>query len=439
MIARLRRRFVALAVAATALVLFVLMGAVNVTNYIGIVSDAREVLRLLAENGGAFPEFLTDGSDRPADASRPEEPPDGELHRGLRDARGRRGGLLDSPEFAFETRFFSVCLDDGGQVLSVDTGMIAAVDEETAAVYAREVYASGRGEGFLGDYRYLKTAGESGCLVVFLDCGRSLSSHRSFLTACAAISAIGLLMVFALLAALSGRIVRPIAESYEKQRRFITDASHELKTPLAIIEADADVLEGDVGVSEWIEDIRGQTKRLADLTADLLTLSRMEEGGDGFTMIDFPLSDVVQEAVQSYQAPARVQDKTLTVDIKSLLTAKGDEKAIRQLVGILMDNAMKYTPPGGEIALSLTKAGKNARLSVSNDAHLDQKDLSHLFDRFYRADASRSSDTGGHGIGLSIAQAIVQAHKGRISASQEGGRLVIAALLPLTPEEKIHA
>ena len=188
----------------------------------------------------------------------------------------------------------------------------------------------------------------------------------------------------------------------------------------------------DVGVNEWLEDIRTQTARLTDLTQNLVALSRMEEDGASFQMIDFPVSDVVSEAAQSFQAPARVQDKAFQLRIQPMLTLRGDEKAIRQLVGILLDNALKYTPEGGSISLSLDRQGKGIRLNVTNTAEsVDEKNLEHLFDRFYRADASRNSKTGGYGIGLSIAQAIVTAHRGKISAATKDGQsLSITATLP---------
>lgn len=446
MIRKLRIKFIALAMLSLLVVLVVLMGSVNLLNFRGVVQDADEVLSLLSENGGSFPDMLLRGKEDwdggfPADApdGRLETPPDDdrgfmdESHRGGRQGEKiNRTGRLSSPELPFESRYFSAVFDENGDVCSVDTGMIAAVNEQEATSLAAAVYESGAIKGFRGDYRFARSETDGGALIVFLDCGRTLESARSFLLTSALIAAIGLASVFVLIFFFSARIVRPVAESYEKQKRFITDASHELKTPLAIIEADADVLEMDVGVNEWLEDIRTQTTRLSDLTKSLVTLSRMEEDGGRLTMIDFPLSDVVAEAAQSYLAPAKVQNKSFETHIQPLLTLHGDEKSIRQLVGILMDNALKYTPEGGDIALSLEKQGRGVHLAVSNTAeNVDPESLSHLFDRFYRTDASRNSKTGGYGIGLSIARAVVTAHKGKISAaSPDGKSLTITASFP---------
>ncbi|MBR4442459.1 MAG: GHKL domain-containing protein, partial [Clostridia bacterium] len=197
----------------------------------------------------------------------------------------------------------------------------------------------------------------------------------------------------------------------------------------------------DIGIHE--DQIRGFDRRIGSAAhrgADIGTgqdrgivhAVAHEEDAAQFQMIDFPLSDVVAEAAQSYQAPAKVQNKTFETRIQPMLTLHGDEKAIRQLTGILLDNALKYTPEGGRIALELERQGRSVRLAVSNTAEdIDPASLDRLFDRFYRADASRSSQTGGYGIGLSIARAIVAAHRGKIAAASPDGRsLTITASMP---------
>lgn len=338
-------------------------------------------------------------------------------------------------EMPYESRFFTVTVNAAGDVLSVDTGKIAAVDMANAVEYAQEALESGKERGFIDDYRWRKADTEDGALLLFLDCGRNLDTFRSFLLTSLAVSALGLLAVFLLILAFSGRVVRPVAESYEKQKRFITDAGHEIKTPLAIIEADADVLEMELdGESEWLSDIRLQTRRLTDLTNDLVYLSRMEERADGAPFVDFPLSDIVDETAQSFHSRAMQKRQTFTGEIERNLTLHGDEKAIRQLVSILLDNAVKYAPEDGVIRLKLARQGKNAALSVWNTTAtpIPRESLDKLFDRFYRTDPSRSSETGGHGIGLSIAKAVVGAHRGKITAETDDGQsLQITALLPL--------
>ncbi len=399
MIRGLRRRFVLLSMLVLLLVLSVILTAIHAVNYRRIVANADTLLGILLENRGSFP----------PDTAKPVRP----LPPGL------------SPETPFESRYFSVTLDghsDG--VVSADLSRIASVDEAQALACARTAVERGKPAGFVGQYRYALQTDDPYLRVVFLDCGRQLGAFTDFLWTSVGISLAGCLVVFALIAFFSRRIVRPIAESYEKQRRFITDAGHELRTPLSIIRADADVLALELEDSEWLADIRRQTDRLAELTDELVYLSRMEEAGPAAPMTPFPFSDVVGETAASFQALAQTRELDFDCRVQPLLTLCGDEKAIRRLVSILLDNALKYTPAHGVVALTAEKQGRNLRLCVCNTTAepIPAAALPRLFDRFYRPDPSRSARSGGYGIGLSVASAIVRAHGGRITAAAEPGQ-----------------
>ena len=203
---------------------------------------------------------------------------------------------------------------------------------------------------------------------------------------------------------------------------------------MAIISADVDVLEMEYGENEWLEGIQTQVKRLASLTNDLVYLSRMEETEEKLQMIEFPLSDVISETAQAFQGIAQATGKQFQCSVEPMLSLNGNEKSIRQLVNILLDNAMKYSPEGGKVALSAERQGRYIHLSVWNTsiAAVDKQDLSHIFERFYRLDSSRSTQTGGYGIGLSVAKAIVSAHNGKISATTQDERsLQIHVQLPM--------
>ena len=424
MIKKLRRKLIAACMLSLTVVLAVILGGVHLMSYQKVVSDADAVLDLLGENAGIFPKLHI----VPGEAGEQDLLPFGGPW-----GRGELPQRALSPETPYESRFFSVLLGGDGQALETDTGQIAAVDTREAADYAQQAADSGRSSGFLGNYRYLVQEESDGTRVIFLDCGRSLSSFRATLLASAALAALGLAAVLALLLILSSRIVRPVAESYEKQKQFITDAGHELKTPMTIISADADLLEMECGENQWLTDIRSQARRLTDLTNDLIYLSRMEEEQPRLQCIEFPLSDVAEEMALSFQGLARSQGKDLDLHIQPLLSCTGDEKAIRQLLSILLDNALKYSPAGGRLELRLEKQGRGVVLAVSNTAAepVDREKLPHLFDRFYRSDQSRSSQTGGYGLGLSIARSIVLAHKGRIRAESPDGRsLSVIVTLP---------
>ncbi|MGI6070122.1 MAG: sensor histidine kinase [Blautia sp.] len=224
----------------------------------------------------------------------------------------------------------------------------------------------------------------------------------------------------------------PVEESYQKQKRFITDAGHELKTLLTIIDANVEVLEMEHGENEWTRSIRNQTRRLSGLTADLVTLSRLDEGGLEALRVDFSLSDAAEEVLENIMAPALASGRKLSWEITPNLSMCGDEKQIRQLLSLLMDNAVKYSDEHGTIEVCVKKRGRGRQIVVTNTvSEMPSGNLNALFERFTRADASRSFQTAGYGIGLSIARAIVLAHKGKIKAkSGDGKSFTITTFFP---------
>ncbi len=414
MIKKLRRKFVLAAMLSLFIVLAVLIFVINILNYRSLVREADDTLDTLSELDGNAPSHFTFGKK---DGT---EPPVGKTPGARHDYSGER---------PYQSRYFSVLLSDDGEVAEVDLRNVVTVDEETALSMAVDAANAGRRRGFSNDYRYLGVPTDDGMRWIFLNREVELDTARDFLLTSCLISLAGFVTVFLLLLLISGRVVQPIAQSYEKQKQFITDAGHELKTPITIIRADADVLEADVPDSEWLEDIRRQTDRLASLTNDLIFLSKTEETAKP-QMLDFPLSEVVEESAQPFRSVARTQGKTFETEIAPLLTLKGDEKSIRKLVSILLDNAMKYSPEGGSIVLTLKKSGKQIRLSVTNSAeNIEKGNADRLFDRFYRADSSRNSETGGFGLGLAIAKAVTEMHGGRIHAgSNDGASLTVEAV-----------
>ena len=419
MINKLRKKFIIISMLSVTLVLAVLIAAINIFNYREVIRNADEVLDMLIENNGEMPDT--------------EPEPFGKQFGNQGDGKGKRRGQM-SPEMKYETRFFKVILDNDGDVSVIDTGKIAAVNSSEAAELARKVYSGNKIRGFEGDYRFRINRADNETLIVFYDCGRSLDNARSFLGISIAISAIGLVIVFALIALSSKAVIKPAAEAYEKQKRFITDAGHELKTPLAVINADCDVLEMDMESenNEWLEDIRKQTERLTSLTNSLIYLAKTEEGTKtDLVKIEFPLSDVISEEVESFKSLARSSCKNIETSIVPDITYKGDQKAITQLISILMDNAIKYSREGGVINVELKKSGAKVMLSVKNDTTepVTKENTDRMFDRFYRTDKSRNSETGGYGIGLSIAKGITESHGGRIYAAGSGNEIVITAEL----------
>ena len=408
MIQKIKIRFIAVAMIALFILLAVIVAGMNLINYNSVVQDADNKLALVSQNKGIFPEF---GAD-------PQWPIPPNM-------------TLETP---YESRYFSVLLTADGEVIHTDTSRVKAIDSTSAVEYASNAVQQSDSNGFISNYRYTLSVEGDHIRISFLDCSREILSFRSFLVSSICMALVGYLSFFFVILFFSNKITKPVTESYEKQKRFITDAGHEIKTPLAIIKADVDVLEMECGANEWLDGIQTQVKRLADLTNDLVYLSRMEETDISMEMLEFPFSDVVNETAQAFQAIAQAQGKTLLCNVEPMLSLNGNEKSIRQLISILMDNAMKYSPEEGLVSLTAEKHGRHIHLSVYNTtaAPIEKQDLSHIFERFYRMDSSRSSQSGGYGIGLSVAKAIVSAHDGKIAAStQDGQSLEIHIQFPI--------
>ncbi|MGN0394348.1 MAG: sensor histidine kinase [Coprococcus sp.] len=414
MIRKLKIRFIALSMTALIVLLIFIIAGMNIISYNAVISEADLTLSILSQNKGRFPDMDNkEGSDN---------------HRGKPLPHGM------SPELPYESRYFSVLLGKSGEVILTETSKIASVDSDSAVQYAQSVINQNDIKGFIGDFRFTRYNDNGNTCIIFLDCERKLSSFRTFLYASLVMTLVGIIVVFTVICFFSGKIIHPIAESYEKQKRFITDAGHEIKTPLTIINANVDILEMELGENECITDIKQQTERLKSLTDGLVMLARMEESEETMTKIEFPLSEVVTESANPFQKLAIQQNKKFICTIQPMLSIKGNDQSIQKLVSILMDNAFKYSPKGGTIILNLEKQGKMICLSVYNTTNtkIEQDSIAHVFDRFYRTDASRNSETGGHGIGLSIAKSIVSAHNGKIRAlSQDEYSFQIIVSIPV--------
>lgn len=409
MIKKLQRKFIAITMCSVILVVGGIIGIIDIANYRHVNASADEKLNVLEDNGGIFPRAV----EKQGNA---DKQPKHEM----------------SPEAPFDTRYFTVELRSDGTLVEADTGRIAAVSTETASQYATELYQKGKTEGFQGNYKYRAVTDNGDIMYIFLDCSRELSTFYSFLWVSLLVGCIGILLVFGLVVFFSRRAVKPVAESYEKQKQFITDASHEIKTPLTIIDANTEVLEMENGENEWTGSIKKQIQRLSALTEKLVFLSRMDEEGTVLQMTDFSLSDAVEETVQPFETVAVAQEKELSYEIEKNISYYGDEASIRQLLSLLLDNAMKYTEEQGKIEVQLKSSGRHRELIVKNtveEISKGRQDI--LFERFYRRDSSRNSQSGGYGIGLSVAKAIVTAHKGKITAfSEDGTSIQFTVILP---------
>lgn len=263
-------------------------------------------------------------------------------------------------------------------------------------------------------------------MAIFLDSYQELHAVVTFAWMSLAAAAVCVALVYVIIVLCSRRAIAPVIQASERQKQFITDASHELKTPITVIATSLKVLEMEVGQQKWIDKAENQTEKLTELVNALVTLSRMDEEVSPLQMADFSISDALTEAAESFRDFAVSAGHELDVRVTPGLTYCGDEYAIRQLVSILLDNAVKYAAPDTPISFSLEKGRRGVVIRTENrcDA-LDTAALGRLFDRFYRADPARSAETGGFGIGLSIARSIAEGHRGTIRAESPDGRTIV--------------
>lgn len=327
-----------------------------------------------------------------------------------------------SPERPYMMRYFAVTLGEGGAVTRTSRDYIFSISDADAAAYADAVIARGRDTGFYKDYRYAISRDATGTLVVFLNAEIEISAQKALMLASGMVALACMLVALVIILLLSKRALDPYMRNIARQKRFITDAGHELKTPLTAIAASADVLALELEGNEWVETIQSQTQRLSKLVNSMVTLSRLDEEQPLPEQTDFSLSDVIWEISEPASAVAAAKGLHFEQSIADGMTMHGDEASMGQLVSILLDNAVKYCTPGGEIHLSAYKQHRENIIEVYNTCTLsDPEHIERLFDRFYRPDESRTAATGGNGIGLSIAQAIAEAHKGEITAETHNG------------------
>ena len=433
MIKRLRNRFIRIATLSVAAVMLLLTVIVNTANYISTDSDLVQTLELIEKNQGTLPlpaQRDTPESKQEPPAAAEEETDAPTVPEKKPDERGGHDGPF-GPETAFSTRFFVLRYTDSGTLVRAELDKIAAVTEDDVDEYLAAALRHGAGYGYYSGYKFLVTDdGEGRLCAIFLDCYQELRTVRNVAMWSLAADAVCILLVFILVVLLSRKAIDPVVRSAERQKQFITDASHELKTPITVIAASLRVLELDVGRQKWIDKAMAQTEKLTALVNSLVTLSRMDEEESPLRMEPFRVSDAVSETAESFRDFAASRGHALTVSVEPELTYRGDEYAVRQLVSILLDNAVKYALPGSPITVALERTRRGVVLRTVNrcepSAELDTKKL---FDRFYRADPSRSAETGGFGIGLSIARGIAEGHHGSISAEINGDEIKFTAEL----------
>ena len=401
MIYRLRKKFILISATSILIVFTAIFSMMCLVSFLQLNRTMDLLIDAIASNDGEFPEFETAVRLLPS---------------------GGLSSYVDviTEETKFSTRFFTVWLDKEEQVNGVNVDAVFSISEEQAREYAVAAVEKKKERGWISVYRYKRfQTGEETAVVFVNGAMHRTMAGRFLLTSFLVLFGSGVI-ILGLFILLSKRAVKPVAESYEKQKQFITDANHELKTPLTLILSNLEIVEAEIGQNEWLDDIRIEGERMGMLVNQLVTLSRMDEEQSGLAMERFDLSGAVEDTVSEFQPLAEEREKTLTAEIEPSIIYRGEENLIRRLVSILLDNAVKYCDPGGQITLSVSKRRHPVLVVENTYRDVDQIALEKLFDRFYRADKARTFD-GGFGVGLSIARGIARQHHGDIFVYKKNG------------------
>ena len=331
-----------------------------------------------------------------------------------------------SPDDAMSVRYFIVTYNSDNTIGSTNTDRIYSVSDEEARGYGLKASQRGKQSGIIEDFFYYIAEKEDGKTAAFIDISSQISGVLSVIVISLIIAAAAWVLMFIFVSALSQRAIAPIAENIVRQKQFVTNAGHELKTPLAIIMTNTEALELFNGESKWTRNIKAQTKRLSVLMQNLLTLSKMDEADLKLPMQDFDLGELIKESTAPFEEPALEKKIGFVVEAPEI-AVNANRDTMGQLIGILMDNAVKYTPEGGEIRVTAFTDGKYAVLRQTNTIDPDdvEENPERLFDRFYRRDEARTQKKGGYGIGLSAARAIATANKAQISISYNGQESIV--------------
>ena len=409
MIEGIRKRFIRIALLVLSLTMVLLAAVIDAAAW----ADARSELT------DTLDQLWTAGSDGPA----------GRTGKGMGKRQARLRGAVD------ESRYFRALLSADGSVTLTDVTRESLHTESELTAVASEAFASGKSRGFAGSYLFAAEDRANGArAAVFLNCETKLASLRRLVLLSAAACLGGVLLAWLLVSRLSSRATRPFAENAARQKQFVTDAGHELKTPLTVVSANMDVLALETGENKWIESTRRQIAGMRGLVNEMVFLSRMDEE-EAFPLTDeFDAAALFREAAEPFAAMAEFGGRSLTADADGPVPFRGSAAAMKRLFSVLFDNAVKYAPEGDAIAASLRAERKAVVLTCENGLAepLPEGALEHLFDRFYRADPSRSKEKAGFGIGLPVARAVAERHGGSIRADlTPEGRLRFTCALPL--------
>lgn len=437
MIKRLRRRLTLLVIGVLIVVTAGIVLSIDIVNRRNIDSSAEAALEILAENEGERPNLRAEelpagpAGDASTNESAPPEKPDGTLPpamaSGLRPWRNDRRRDFElqgsATSLASLSNAYTVRLDANGNVTDWTSDRADLYADDLIQAFADAVLAAGVSSGRIDTQYYRLTDAADGKLLVALDARLEFLSAQRMLRAAALVASLACLLLSAGAYLLIRRMLQPVQASFDRQKQFVWDASHEFKTPLAVISANAEVLSREIGPNEYLGYIQSEVRRTDSLVQSLLTLARMDKGAVTAEVKRFNLSDALLSVALPFESTVFESGRALETDIPENIFIRGDEGMLQQLAVILLSNALKYSNAGGTIRLSLAQKGRGATVTVYNTGKgIAPENLEKIFDRFYREDLSHNSEVAGNGLGLAIARTIVQAHKGHIRAESEYGK-----------------
>lgn len=418
MIKRLRRRMTVLVIAVLTLVSTGIVLAIHLSNEHSITAQAESALSVLADE------------ENPGRVELPSRPEDDE-ESGIKKGKNRRGDRGQPMEIRNGRDAAAAGLGNSYTITLKEDGSIASWTSERADLYSDDQIAAitasileeGKESGRIGTQFYRKSVTDDQTKINVLDARLDFLSASNTLRSAIIITASACVLLSVLAWLLIRRMVQPVEEAFVRQKQFVSDASHELKTPLAVISANAEVLEQEIGENEYLGYIRSEVRRTDTLVRNLLTLARMDQQETATEMKSFDLSHAMLDVVLPFESTVFEAGKTLTMDIPEGIDCVGNEDMIKQLVVILLSNALKYSDEGGRIEISLAAKGKQRELRVFNTGNpISPEDQERIFDRFWRGDPAHGRETGGHGLGLAIASVIVEKHHGRITVDSGAER-----------------
>ena len=351
----------------------------------------------------------------------PDKPP--EDQQGVQ-PREYMDGRENVPKSLGSIDFFIIMADQEGNYLASLNN--DDLDEETAQNYITAILDKGLDGGMLMDqYQFVTEPKTNGTLMVFTDKSAEMDMMNKLRRTTIIIGLASILLISIASYFLSGLIVKPIQIAFDKQKQFISDASHELKTPLAVISTNADVLSGEIGENKWLTYIKDQTDRMNILVNDLLNLTRLENNTTQIVYSEFDLSQAIESTALPFECRAFEEDKEFIIDIEEGLRLTASEQHIKQMAAIFIDNALKYSRAGGKVKVSLVRDGDKKVLSVFNTGDgVKTGEEEKIFERFYRSDESRNRATGGYGLGLAIARSIIDKHHFKINVENREGESI---------------